>query len=163
MKQILLFIFTFSISICNAQTERKALTLNLAIDAENYYAAEIPKSPYFVKEKVLQIYPGEKLLIETEIKGDSIYTMKVVSQNTNPERTIEVEFSQNEEDRNRVNSTLKVKNPFGKKLNYNALMFSPVSQTWKRTSIIAIPAKLQNFEMWPHSIITIVLDKWRFE
>lgn len=50
-------------------------------------------SPYFVREKILQIYSGEKLFIEVEIEKKEIISMKVVKENINPEKTIEVELT----------------------------------------------------------------------
>ena len=162
-----LIIFCFLIfSLCVAQNEkvnREAFTLNLAVDAEHDYSMKVEPTPYFVKEKVLQIYPSEKIFIEAEIKGDTIYSMKVVTKNTHPKNTIEIEFTQDATDRTNITSMLIVKNPFDKTLNYNAFMYTPISQKWKETSIIPIRPKLQNFETWPHAIITLVLDKWRFE
>lgn len=166
MKNILLILCFLIFSLCAAQNEkvkRDTLTLNLAIDAEHDYSMKVESTPYFVKEKVLQIYPSEKIFIEAEIKRDTIYSMKVVTKNTHPEKTIGVEFTQDAKDRTNITSMLTVKNPFNKTLNYNALMYTPISQKWKGTSIIPIHPKLQNFETWPHAIISLVLDQWRFE
>jgi hypothetical protein len=166
LKQLLPFFTLCAITICQAQNQnpqREPLDLNLAVDTIHYYSAQIPKSPYFVKEKVLQIYPSEKLLIEAEIKGDSIYSMEVVKEKTHPEKTIEVEFSQDASDRAKISMMLIVKNPFNKKLNYNALMYTPTSDHWHSTSIIPIRPNLVNYETWGYTIISLVLDKWRFE
>lgn len=146
-----------------SQNNRKAFTLEIAANETQQYKAEIPESPYFIKEKILQIYCGEKVFIECETAKDTISTMKIVEKNINPEKTIEIEFTQDSKDRKDISTMLVVKNPFNKNLNYNALMYTPISQTWKPTSIIPIRPKLQNFETWPHAIITLVLEGWRFE
>lgn len=163
MKKIILLINLFVVTISVAQINRKAFTLEIAANETQQYKAEIPESPYFVKEKILQIYCGEKVFIECEIANDTIKTMKIVEKNINPEKTIEIEFTQESQDRKLISTMLVVKNPFNKKLNYNAIMYTPISQAWKPTSIIPIRPKLQNFETWPHAIITIVLEEWRFE
>jgi len=166
MKKLLLLFCLLSFSISKSQNEKKdreAFTLKIAVDQEHYYSMDVTKSAYFVKEKILQIYPGEKLFVETEIKGDTIYSMKIVQKITKPKKTIEIEFTQNAEDKSNIIMMLNVKNPFDKILNYNAMMFTPNSQKWKSTSIIPIQPKLENFESWPHAIITLVLDKFRFE
>lgn len=124
---------------------------------------QIPESPYFVKDKIIQLYCGEKVFVECEIAIDSIATMKVVEANINPEKTIEIDFSQDAEDRTNISTVLKVKNPFNKKLIYDAIIFTPISKTWKRTSIIPIQPNLMNFKTWPHPIITLVLEEWRLE
>ena len=152
----------FTCSSQNQKPTREPFKLEVAIDAKQYYSMDVTETPYFVKEKVLQIYPGETVLIEAEIQGDSIGSMKVVHKNLNPDRTIEVIFSQNAKDKNNISMMLNVKNPFSKVLKYSALMYTPASTAWKRTSIIPIQPKLQNFESWPHAIITLVLDDWRF-
>ncbi|MFY0629816.1 MAG: hypothetical protein JXR05_05505 [Flavobacteriaceae bacterium] len=90
---IILLLATLS-SAQNEKPERTSFTLNVAVDSLNYYNQEIPKSPYFVSSKVLQIYPSEKLFVEVEINKDSIYSMKVVKQNLHPEKTIIIDFNQ---------------------------------------------------------------------
>lgn len=161
-KKLLLFLF-LSVAVASAQEKRKAFTLEIAANETHQFEAEIEESPYFVKENVLQIYCGEKLLVECEVVNNKITAMKVVQENANPEKTIEIDFSQSAEDRSKINTTLIVKNPFDRKLMYDALMFTPLGQEWKKTSIIPIRPKLMNFEMWPHAIVTLVLENWRLE
>ncbi len=161
----LLFISLFSTTVFsqNEKEKRKPYKLEIAADATQQYAMDIPESPYFVKEKVLQLYCNEAVLVECEIEGNSISKMKVVAENIHPEKTIIINFTQNADDRKNITTYLTVKNPFDKKLIYDAKMFTPVGQKWKSTSIMPIWPNLQNFEMWPHAIITLVLDNWRFE
>ena len=165
MKNLLIFVTIFFFNFTKAQDKinREAFKLDLAVDSKQYYSTDVPKSPYFVKEKILQIYCSEKLLVETEFKADTIYSMKVVEKNKYPEKTIEISFTQDDKDREKIITILNVKNPFNKTLKYNAMMFTPYSQKWKGTSIIPIEPKLQNYESWPHTIITLVLDNWRLE
>jgi hypothetical protein len=161
------FIALFLASIlCNSQNEkvnREAFKLNLAVDTEHFYSMDVEKTPYLVKEKILQIYPGEKVLIETEIKSDTIYSMKIVEKNLNPDKTIEVSFYQDAKDKANISMMLNVKNPFNKTLKHDALMFTVAGGKWEKTSIIPIRPKLQNFETWGYTIISLVLDNWRLE
>lgn len=147
----------------NDKPKRSAYSLEIAANETQQYGMEVKESPYFVKEKILQIYCGEKVFVECEIEADTISTMKVVEKNTNPEKTIVIDFSQNAENRKDIRTDLYVKNPFSKTLRYDATMFTPISQKWKSTSIVPIDPKLENFEMWPHSIITLVLENWKLE
>lgn len=163
MKKITLFFALLFVTFSFAQQNRKAFTLEIAANETQQYKAEIPESPFFVKEKILQIYCGEKVFIECEIVKDTISTMKIVEKNSNPKKTIEIEFKQDGQDRKNISTMLVVKNPFNKKLNYNAIMFTPLGQKWTPTSIIPIQPNLMNFETWPHAIVTIVLKEWRFE
>ena len=118
---LVLLIFGISLNAQNEKPEREAFKLIVAIDSVNFYQQDVAKSPYFVKDKILQIYPSEKIFIETEIKSDSIYSMSVVKENLNPERTIIVEFNQNVQGRIHDGMMLSVKNPFDKTLKYEAL------------------------------------------
>ena len=166
MKQLILLFSLFTFTICLSQNEiinRKPFKLDIAVDTENNYVMNVEATPYFVKDKILQIYPTEEVNIETEIKGDTIHTMKIVSEIMHPEKTIIIKFNQNNEDRKNIITMLSVKNPFDKKLTYSAIIFTPNSNSWKQTSIIPIQPKLMNFETWPHSIISIVLNEWRLE
>lgn len=163
MKIYLLLAFLLFALFSNAQESRKAFTLEIAADATQQYEAAIPESPYFVKENSLQIYCGEKLFVECEVVNDKIASMKVVEKNSSPEKTIEIEFTQNAEDRSAISTMLIVKNPFAKSLKYEALLFTPLGQEWRKTSIIPVQPNLMNFEMWPHAIVSLVLINWRLE
>lgn len=163
MKTHLRLTFFLLCFFSNAQEKRKAFTLAIAADETQQYEAAIPESPYFVKENILQLYCGEKLLVECEVEEGKIIAMKVVETNTHPEKTIAIDFSQSAEDRKKINTTLIVKNPFDQVLRYDALMFTPLGQEWRETSILPIRPKLMNFEMWPHAIVTLVLENWRLE
>ena len=159
---ILILFFNFCFSQNNTEF-REAFTLKLPVDTVTFYQQEVARSKYFVKDNILQIYPNEHLFIETEINNDKIITMKVVKENKNPSKTIEIEFSQNISGRKSEGTTLHVSNPFSKNLNYNAMMYIVGKDKWIRTSIIPIKPKLQNFEMWNDTIISLVLSDWRLE
>lgn len=166
IKKIILSTFLILSIFINAQNEkpdRASFTLTMAIDTVNFYQQEVPKAPYFVKDKILQIYPTEKLFIETEIIGDSIHTMKVVKENLNPMKTITIEFIQNVEEKNHTGMMLTVKNPFEKKLTYEALMFINGRSEWIPTSIIPVRPNLMSFETWSDVIVSLVLVEWKLE
>jgi hypothetical protein len=68
-KVIMATLLSLSFAFTYAQNEklnRDAFTLILPVDGEQYYEQNVGNSPYFVKEKVLQIYPSEKLFVEVE-------------------------------------------------------------------------------------------------
>jgi hypothetical protein len=166
MKKTLFIIIIFIANFCYSQNEikeREPFVLKLAVDNEQFYQIDIPKSKYFVKENIIQIYPTEKLNIEVEIKNDTIYLMKVVEKIVEPKRTIQIEFLQNVKDKKPEGMMLKVTNPFDRKLNYNAMMYIVGHNKWLSTSIIPILPNLVNYETWNDVIITLVLEKWRFE
>lgn len=155
---LLLSMFSFS----QSSLERDSFKLDIIVDEENNYGMDVPKSPYFVKEKILQIFPGEKINVETEVKNDTIFSMKVVKEIIFPERTITIDFSQKGDNRKQQQMFLVITNPYDRKLFYSASMYTPKGQSWVKTNVIPIQPKLVNYEMWPHSIITLVLENWRF-
>lgn len=166
MKKNLFIIILFIANFCYSQNEikeREPFVLKLAVDNEQFYQMDIPKSKIFVKENIIQIYPTEKLNVEVEIKNDTIYSMKVVDKIVEPKRTIQIEFLQNVKDKKPEGMMLKVTNPFDRKLNYNAMMYIVGHNKWLSTSIIPILPNLVNYETWNDVIITLVLEKWRFE
>ena len=166
MKNIILFTSFLFTSLCFAQNDRPqrdAFSLKLAVDGKQYYGMDVNVAPYFVKDKVLQIYPGDKLFIETEIKNDTIFSMKVVKENKFPKKTIELEFVQEAEDRAHKHMMLSVKNPFDKILKYDAFMYRVGSDTFVSTSIIPVMPGISGYETWQDVIITLVLDKWSLE
>lgn len=166
MKKIIYLILIFLTSYCYSQNEikeREPFILKLAVDNDQFYQMNVEKSKYFVKENIIQIYPTEKLNVEVEIKNDTIFSMKVVDRIIEPKRTIQIEFLQHVKDKKPEGMMLKVTNPFGRKLNYNAMMYIVGHDKWISTSIIPIQPNLVNYETWNDVIITLVLEKWRFE
>ena len=154
-----------SVGIMNGQNDnpnREPFVLTVAVDTINYYQQDVDKTPYFVHNHILQIFPSEKLNIEVEIKNDTIYAMKVVKENLNPSHTIIVDFKQEVNGKEHGSMMLSVMNPFDKKLIYDAKMFVLGSEKWISTSIIPIYPKLTNFELWNDIILSLVLDNWRF-
>ena len=147
MKKIQFIIIASLANFCYSQNEikeREPFVLKLAVDNEQFYQMDVPKSKYFVKKNSIQIYPTEKLNIEVEIKNDTIYSMKVVEKILEPKRTIQIEFLQNVKDQKNEGMVLKVTNPFDRKLNYNAMMYIVGNNKWIPTSIIPILPNLIN-------------------
>lgn len=154
------FAFTYA---QNDKEKRDEFTLKLPVDGEQYYEQKVESTPYFVKEKILQIYPGEKLFIEVEADKKEITSMKVVKENLNPEKTIEIEFTQTVKDRKSEMMMLKVVNPFKKDLEYKAMMFIVGHDKWINTNVLPVKAKLTGYETWPDVIITLVLTEWKLK
>ena len=166
IKILLTILFALTISFSYAQNEqpnREEFTLKLPVDGEQFYEQEIENSPYFVKDYILQIYPGEKLFIEVELNKKEITSMKVVNENLNPKKTIEIEFIQNTKDRKNESMMLKVVNPFKKDLEYSAMMFIVGHDKWINTNVLPVRAKLTGYETWPDVIITLALDGWKLK
>lgn len=155
-------ILFFQVSIAqNLNPHREAFTLKLPVDGVNYYEQEIKSGPYFVYKNILQIYPSEKINIEVELKNDTISSMKVVKENLDPKKTIEIEFSQTAKDGKSEMMILKLKNPFNRKLEYKAKMYIVGQNKWMNTSIIPVQPNLIGYETWTDVIITLALDNWK--
>ena len=147
----------------NEKLDREAYTLKLPVDGIQFYEQKLNKTPYFVHETTLQLYPGEKLWIEVENKGTEITSMKVVQKNLNPEKTISVEFTQTAKNRKNEYMTLTVDNPFNKALEYTAMMYIVGQDKWINTNVYPVRAKMAGIEMWSDVIITLVLRDWKFK
>ena len=162
MAMLLSLSFTFTYAQ-NEKPNREAFTLKLPVDGKQYYEQNVENSPYFVKEKVLQIYPSEKLFVEVEIEKEEIISMKVVKENLNPEKTIEIELTQTVEGKKSKFMMLKILNPFEKDLEYKAMMFIVGHNKWINTNVFPVKAKLSSFEIWNDVIITLVLTEWKLK
>lgn len=155
-------IFISQISIAqNQNPQREAFKLKLPVDGVDFYEEDIKSTSYFVHNDILQIYPTEKVLVEVELKNDTIFSMKTVKRNLNPKSTIEIEFSQKAKGGKSEMMMLKVTNPFSKKLEYKAHMYIVGNDKWLETSIEPVQPKLVGYETWTDVIITLALDSWR--
>lgn len=166
IRNFITLLFCIIANLCFAQNDkefREDFTLKLSVDSVRFYQQDIKKSKYFIKDNTLQIYPGEHLFIEAEVKDDTILFMKTVKEIKNPSKTIEIEFTQKISDKINKGMTLKVSNPFNKNLMYDAMMYIVGKNEWIETSILPIKPKLRNFEMWNDAIITLLLDNWRLQ
>jgi len=160
---IILLCLSFAVTYGqNERSDREELNLKLPVDGEQYYEEKIESSLFFVKENLLQIYPGESILIEVETEQKNITAMTVVKENLNPAKTLEVEFTQTVKDGKSEMMTLKVVNPFQSDLDYKAMMFLAGQEKGIMTSILPVPANLTGYEMWPDVITTLILFDWKF-
>lgn len=166
IKLITTILLTLSFAFTYAQNDkekREEFTLQLPVDGKQYYQQKIESTPYFVKEKVLQIYPGEKLFIEVEADKKKIISMKVVKENLNPDKTLEIKFTQSVKDQKNELMMLEIANPFKKDLEYKALMYIVGHNKWIDTNVLPVRAKMSGFETWPDVIITLVLSDWKLK
>lgn len=160
MKKILILlaiIFCSNLFAQNEKLNRDALTIKLT------YEQMIDKSPYFIKPNTLQIFPSEELLMEVEIEGESIRSMKIVKENFNPNKTIIISFSQKNDNTNGKLMMLDVKNPFNKILSFEANIFTLGNNDWTKTSILPIQAQSSGIEIWHDAIVSIVMENWKIE
>lgn len=142
--------------------QRAAFKLKL-YKRDNYYRKlKVPQSNYFAKAKMVEIFASEKLNIEVTLQNDTIATMKVVKEIVYPDRTIVLDFQQQHQGRKGIGMLLNIKNPFDKKLLYDAHMFLLGNKEWTETSVAPVEPHLENTESWHNPIISLCLCNWRF-
>lgn len=146
----------------NDRPVRDSFTLTMPVDKESYYKSLIPSSSFVVGPQILQLFPGETVLLEIEESNGLITNIKTVKENKNPDRTLEISFVQNVENKVHSGMVLKVRNPFKRDLLYDATIHMMKSKKWVQTSIIPVKAGLFGIEMWPDVIVSIALDAWKF-
>jgi len=167
MRKLLFFCLGFLPLIISAQADnerslRDSFVLKMPVTEDSYYQSPIPASPFIVGPKILQLFPGESILLEVEEKDGAVINIKVVKENKHPDRTLEISFSQIVEKNKHAMMMLKVKNPFKRSITYNAVIRLMKSENWVKTSIKPVAAGLFGMEMWPDPIISIALNEWKF-
>lgn len=150
-------------SASEEKENRNPYDLILAIDEESYYEWAIPELPYFIDDMILQLYANESIFIEVDNTGTVINGMKVVEENVNPEKTLEVSFYQVPEKGNeRIHDymVLDIVNPLGYDLNYECIMYDLMSGSWYETDVYPVMAGLRSSEIWPDILISLVLQNF---
>ncbi|EHQ29869.1 hypothetical protein [Mucilaginibacter paludis] len=142
---------------------RDAFKLTLAVNDTNFYAVDIKQSAYVLPDNTVQMYPGEKIYLEADFVNHELKAVKSVKSIVNPEKTITISFDQHKEGKKHQQMVLKVINPFGTKLKYQASIFLMKQYKWVKTDVLPVEAKLAAFETWPDVIVTIALSGWQLE
>ena len=145
----------------NIKKEREDFTLKLAVDGKTIYESDIKASAYLNGPNVLQLYPGEKVFIETEQANGVISSMQVVKENKNPNKTIAISFTQNVDGEKHKGMLLEIDNPFKMALKYSCKMFLMNQKKWVETDVLPVKANLTSFETWSDIVVTIALDNWK--
>lgn len=111
----------------------------------------------------IQIYPGEKLFIETEVLNNKIITMKSVKEIKDSTKTIVITFTHVDENKVYSRTMLDIENPFRKDLIYEAKMFLMKNNKWVQTNVYSVRSKLSSIEIWPDVIVTMALTGWELK
>lgn len=164
-KLLLLSLIFFHCSIAcfaqdSTQLKRQPYKLKVMVDKKNLYEEDLKESPYVWPDNTIQMYPGEKLFAEAEIKDGAIVKITAVKENTNPEKTLTISFTQVAEGKVHQQMMLKISNPFDKTLTYAASIFILNHSKWVKTSVIPVAPGLSSFESWPDVIISIGIGNW---
>lgn len=158
---ILVCLFSITqITFAEGELTRKAFDLKLAVDNDRFYTTRLSESPFVTKDNTVQMYPGEDLFFEVEVVEDKIVKLIAVKENKFPEKTLEISFKQECNDKVHELMMLSIKNPFDKDLNYKALIYLMEHKKWVSTSVLPVVAGKVSFETWPDIIVTIALTNW---
>lgn len=157
---LILSLTTLLVHSQNDKPERASYTLKLPVDSINFYEQEVKSGPYFVADKVLQMYATETIFIEVETKKKEIVSMKTVKENVNPEKTITLALTQTVKNKKSEMMMLKITNPFKYELQYKAQMYIVGHNKWIPTNVFPVKPKLTTYEIWGDVIITLVLSEW---
>jgi hypothetical protein len=164
MKQLKYWFLVLLVTACKfgySQTDdniRQAFTLKIFVDDSTFYNAPMGQTKYIPKDGVIQLFPGEKLFVEADIKNDTLVNLKVVPQITKKGKTLTLSFSQVAKGKIHEQMILKIDNPFAKSLNYSALINLLKYKKWIKTTVIPVRAGIASYENWSDIISTIVLS-----
>lgn len=135
--------------------------VEIILNEKEFAEVEYEARP-FVESDIVNLVPNEKVFVQAEMRKGKIVRLRHVAVNENPERTIEIEFTQNQ-DRKRPFMTLSVKNPFENELTYDANIQDFGKEDFRKTSTLAVPPQMMNVESWPTPLSRIVLNNFQLE
>lgn len=166
LRAILLFLFVVSINFCYGQINkaniRPPFELKVFVTDSTVYDAPMKETQYVVHPGVLELFPGDSVLVEADTLKDSLVNVHVVSQKVNPKKTILLIFNQSRLSGNSRQMILKVVNPFDRKLAYSANILSVETKRWTTTSINPVLPNLISYELWHNAIAAILLYDFHF-
>jgi len=160
LKAILLFLFVAIIDFSHAQTDktntRPPFELKVFVTDSTVYDAQMKETQYVVHPGVLEIFPGDSILVEADVLKDSLVNLHVVTQTSNPKKTLLITFNQTGSGNNRQ-MMLKIVNPFDRYLNYSANILPVQTKKWTSTSINPVYPHIVSYELWHYAIAAILL------
>lgn len=165
MRRFLSVIGLLAFAVCQAQNEnpnREAFVLKVQRNSKQSFIQQIQSTPYFIEQGALQLYPNEKVYVELDVRDGVIVSMQTVAQNLNPDQTIEIEFCQFIEHDAAKPTLLYIKNPFDKKLKYDAIAYQIEESQWV-TEAQSADKKYTSVQKWPMVISSLVFKNWAFE
>jgi len=147
----------------SALLKRTPYKLTVAVDKNTLYEEDIKATPFVLPDNTVQIYPGETIYIEVEKEDGVIKKMTAVTENTHPEKTLVLSFTQSVKKKVHEMMMLSVKNPFAEQLVYKATMFLLKQHKWADTDVYPVEPPLAGYETWPDIITSMALGGWQFK
>jgi hypothetical protein len=152
-----LFAYGKSFSQKKDHNIRPAFDLKLFVNDSTFYQAHMDTTFYVIKDRIVQVFPGETVYIEADLLGDSLVNLKLVPEIVNKEKTITVMFSQESEGRKHKFMRLHIRNPFPQTITYSAQINLMKQKKWVRTSVEPVVPNIRANESWEDIITTIAL------
>ncbi|HEY4354913.1 MAG TPA: hypothetical protein VGN16_04125 [Acidobacteriaceae bacterium] len=173
MKRVALFFFTFvvipgcsfsqsshrfHIAGENTAVFRPPFVLKLRIDKQHYYEERFEHIPY-VADGAVYLFAGETLGVNLTIRADQI--LRISYQPDLAKADITFEFKQQQGQSGLV-MLLIIGNALKQKVRFDALMTIPGDKELHETSILPVGSGRTNTESWPHPIVQLKLENFRF-
>jgi hypothetical protein len=137
---------------------RAPFKLRLHIDDDHYYEQGFERIPYVANNEVY-LFSGEGFGINVTVSGDQL--AGITYQPDIAKADVEFNFTQ-EKSADGFMMLLVTRNKLKRKLFFDALMTVPGKPEIYKTSVLPVEPNLSNFESWPHPIIQLVLNNFRF-
>ncbi len=133
---------------------RKPFVLNLHLDKEHYYEANIGEMPYVYGGGVY-LMKGDKFGISLDFSDEK--SVKVAYQPEFEKSDMTFEFTQDLSAEPNGMMLLTIRNRTSKQIRMKASMTVPGQKKPADTSILPVQPGLTDFESWPHAIVKLQL------
>jgi hypothetical protein len=143
--------------------KRLAFDLKLFVDDNQFYNSPMGETNYIINDSIVQIFPGEKLLIEAEVINNRLTNFRIVNDIKDKSKTLVVDFQQTVKGKVHEQMILSIDNPFDKQLRYKAMMNLMKNNKWVKTSVYPVMPRLKAIEMWPDLITSLALVGFELE
>lgn len=111
-----------------------------------------------VQPEGVAVYAGQTVLFEAEAQGDGLANFRLVTSNTNPEKTLSATLEQSD----KGSMMLTLKNPFKRSIKVSMGIMPLDSDKLLKTSSCPVVASGGSFEMWPYPLFQVWLGNMRF-
>jgi len=138
---------------------RKPFLLKLEIDSQHYYEENFKPIPY-VADNTVYLFSGESFGIDVVMSGNQI--AEVVYQPDISKADVTFDFKQLPAPGSRFMMLLITRNTLKRKIQFDAVMTVPESKDIHKTNVLPVEAGLVTYESWPHPIVQLALQNFRF-
>jgi hypothetical protein len=137
---------------------RAPFTLKLHVDDERYYEQSFDRIPY-VADNDVYLFVGEAFGLNVTVAENEV--SHIAYERSPAKADVELRFTQ-EKSRNGWTTMLVIRNKLKRRLYLDALMTVPGKEEILKTNVLPVESNLSGFESWPHPIVQLVLQNFRF-